>query len=500
MNQNSPYLFVLEMANNHMGDVEHGLRMIREFGNVCKKFPFQFAFKLQYRDLDSYIHPSMRGRMDVKYVKRFSETRLSRSDFDRLVSEMKASGFLPMSTPFDEPSVDIIEEQKMNFIKVASCSFTDWPLLERIVKSPLPVIASTAGARIEDIDRVVSFFLHRKHSLSILHCVGEYPTPDEHAELSQIDYLKHRYPDLRIGFSTHENPNNMDNIKIAIAKGATIFEKHVGLPTEKYAINEYSATPEQIEKWLTAAQYAILLCGTNPDRFVINEKEAASLHSLRRGVFTKRDIKKGESIRREDVFFAFPPVEGQFTANDWSKYGLFEAEQDIKAEGPLTQSNVRRNDVRDRVWDIAQRVKAVLKESKVVLPGRMEMEISHHYGLEKFDQTGITMLTVINRGYCKKLIVVLPGQNHPEQYHNKKDETFHVLYGEIDLVLNGEKKTLAPGEVLTVEPGTRHAFSSVKGAVIEELSSTHFKDDSFYTDEAINKNKDRKTLLSYWMD
>ena len=67
------------MANNHMGDVSHGLKIISEFGLVCRKFPqFKFAFKLQYRDLDTFIHPAMRGRDDIKYIKRFSATRLSR--------------------------------------------------------------------------------------------------------------------------------------------------------------------------------------------------------------------------------------------------------------------------------------------------------------------------------------------------------------------------------------------------------------------------------------
>ena len=54
--------------------------------------------------------------------------------------------------------------------------------------------------------------------------------------------------------------------------------------------------------------------------------------------------------------------------------------------------------------------------------------------------------------------------------------------------------------MVTIEPGVRHAFYSAGGVIIEELSSTHLSDDSFYTDEAINANRDRKTLLSYWMD
>lgn len=92
-------LFILEMANNHMGDVAHGLNLIKAFGEVCRKYPYQFAFKLQYRDLDTFIHPDMQGRNDVKYIKRFSETKLTQQDFDSLVAAIKAEGFLAMATP-----------------------------------------------------------------------------------------------------------------------------------------------------------------------------------------------------------------------------------------------------------------------------------------------------------------------------------------------------------------------------------------------------------------
>jgi sialic acid synthase SpsE/mannose-6-phosphate isomerase-like protein (cupin superfamily) len=493
-------LFVLEMANNHMGDVAHGVEVIRKFGEVCREFPeFRFAFKLQYRDLDTFIHPKMLGRDDIKYIKRFSETRLTRRDFDRLIAEIRTNGFLTMSTPFDESSVDVIEAQQLDIIKIASCSFTDWPLLERIVASKRPLIASTAGASIDEIDRVVNFFSHRCMEFAILHCVGEYPTADEKMHVGQIKFLKSRYPGLRIGFSTHESPANTDIIKLAIAKGAQVFEKHVGLPTEKYPLNAYSASPEQVREWLVAARYAKMLCGVGDVRLPLNVAEADSLRSLRRGVFARREIKTGETLSRDDVYFAFPPEDGQFTANDWSKYANFIAEKPISADSAVSPNNAKRVDVRSKVWDAAQQVKALLEESKITIPGGVDLELSHHYGIDRFNEVGLTLITVVNRGYCKKLLVSLPNQFHPEQYHNQKEETFHVLYGKVDISLNGETQTYCPGDVINIEPGVRHSFVSRTGCVIEEISSTHFVNDSFYTDDLINNNKARKTLLTYWM-
>ena len=492
-------LFVLEMANNHMGDIEHGLAVIRAFGEVCRRFPFNFAFKLQYRDLDTFIHPAAKGRDDIKYVKRFSETRLSREDFDRLVAEMRANGFLAMSTPFDEASVEVIEDQNLDFIKIASCSFTDWPLLERVATSDRPIIASTAGASLDDLDRVVSFFAHRQKEFAILHCVGEYPTPDERMHLSQIDFLKARYPDVRIGFSTHEHPDHTDIVKLAVAKGVTLFEKHVGLPTAAYQLNAYSASPEQVSAWLQAAQQAWTLCGVGDRRLPPNREEVASLRSLRRGMFAARPIPTGATITAEDIYFAFPPQDEQFTANDYSKYSAFMATAAIEKDGAITPANTERQDCRARIWEIAQRIKLMLAETNIVVPGSADLEISYHYGLDRFYEVGLVLITVVNRGYCKKLLVSLPGQKHPEQYHKRKEETFHILHGEIELELDGVPMVCRPGDVVTIEPGVKHAFYTKDGAVIEEISTTHNKSDSYYTDPVIMANKQRKTQLTYWM-
>src|SRR5882757_592964 len=176
-------LFIYEMANNHMGDVEHGIRIVRELKKASEGFPFGFCVKLQYRDIDSCIHPDYQGRFDLKYVKRFSETRLSWNQYKQIKDAIVDAGFLSMCTPWDELSVDMIVEHGYDFMKVPSCYMSDWPLLERIAKYDLPLVASTAGEPFEEIDRVVSFFRHRNKSLAIMHCVGEYPSPDDHLHL-----------------------------------------------------------------------------------------------------------------------------------------------------------------------------------------------------------------------------------------------------------------------------------------------------------------------------
>lgn len=492
-------LFVFELANNHDGDVEHGLGILREMSAVARDYDFAFAAKLQFRDLDTFIHPAYRDRTDFKYIKRFTETRIARRDFERLREEMSKLGMLAMCTPFDERSVDLLVELDFDILKIASCSLTDWPLLERVVATDKPIIASTAGASLDEIDRVVSFFKHRNKKFALMHCVASYPTERAHLELNQIDLLRARYPEVAIGYSTHEHPDNTDAVRLALAKGVMIFEKHVGLPATGHTLNGYSASPKQVAAWLSAARDALAMCGSTSGRMEMPADEVQTLRALRRGAFAKRKLAAGERITADAVEFQIPLSPGQISANDYSKYARFVPQRDVQPGEPLMFSEMQVTDVRERIYAIVQRVKALLRDSGVRVPGEADLEISHHYGLERFDEIGTTLITVVNREYCKKLIINLPGQSHPEQFHKKKEETFHVLYGEVHLVLDGVERICRPGDVVTVEREVRHRFASPGGAVIEEISSSHYKDDSYYTDPAIAENKARKTLLTHWM-
>lgn len=494
-------LVVLEIANNHMGDVRHGIDLINEYSKICGRFKeFNFAFKLQYRELETFIHKSYKERFDLHYIKRFQETKLTESDFDALVECINSNGHYSMVTAFDNESYDLISRQPIDIIKVASCSFNDWPLLEAAVKLDLPVIASTAGAALENIDNVVTFLSNRKKDFAIMHCVAQYPTPDENMHLSQIDFLKKRYPDVRVGFSTHENPDSTEMVKMAIAKGADIFEKHVALPTEKYAINAYSVDLVQFENWLNAARFALDVCGIGDKRVLDNHEEQESLKSLRRGVFLRSKLKKGHLITANDVYFAYPSEESRITANDFSKYSTFTLSADCRADDSLGADNTVHQSTRPSLVEIVDQVRDIVSKADVKMPSRILLEISHHYGLENFNEYGMGIFTLINRSYCKKLLICVPGQKHPEQYHMRKEETFRLLYGDVKLSLDGEITNMSVGDIITVEKEVRHEFSSEHGCVIEEISDTHFSDDSYYTDESINKNLKRKTVVSFYSE
>lgn len=493
-------LFIFEMANNHMGDVNHGLRIVREFAEVARQFEFGFAFKMQYRDLPTCIHPDYRTRYDHKFVKRFSETALSHDDLKRIKDEISRAGMVSICTPWDEPSVDLIERHGFDVLKIPSCYLTDWSLLERIVKSDKPAIASVAGSPLEEIDKVVSFFEHRNKRFMLMHCVGEYPTRPAQFQLNQIDLLKRRYPRVEVGYSTHEDPDNVDAVKMAIAKGASIFEKHVGVPTDTIKLNAYSATPAQAFRWLSAAREALEACGVVDRRYEPSALEVSTLRALARGAFAAQPIAQGERIDLAKLFLAMPCQDGQVVGSDLSKYTDFVANRPLAANEPILWADVTRADKWKKVRSIVDQVKGMLRKSGVIVPSQLELEISHHYGIEQFDRYGSTTVTVVNRGYCKRVIVLLPGQSHPEQYHLEKDETYHLLYGDMTLSLDGQERQPQVNDVIVIERGTRHAFSTRDGVIIEEISSAYSPTDSYYTDASITQNKARKTFVTYWMD
>jgi len=486
-------LIIFEMANNHFGDFEHGRQIIREFKKVADKHNdiFDFAFKLQLRD-PSIIHPDFTNRMDLSQIKRFTETRLSDEHFAELKKEIENNGFISMCTPFDEPSVDKMLHLDFQIFKVASCSFGDWPLMQQFESVDKPIIISTACANENLLDNVVAFFENRKKQFSLMHCVSSYPTENKDLAINQITYLKNRYSNIPIGFSTHEHPDSFNSIFMAVAAGAVIFEKHVGIASEKYKLNAYSCTPEHIDKWLYAAKEAFEMNGSWDGRMNFTEDSIKGVSAFIRGAFTKKSIKKGEKFFAKDLFLAIPNIENQLLSFDLSKYAVFTAQTDIEKNAPILQNKILIKNTNEAVKKINSHVLEMLKNANIHIPNGAVSSISAHYGLEKFEEFGAVIIDILNREYCKKLIIMFPGQKHPSHTHKQKEETFHILQGDLQVMLDGVQHNLKTGDLLTVSRNQKHSFSSQSGVIFEEISTTHYKNDSFYEDETIMQFDERK--------
>lgn len=491
-------LLLLDLANNHNGSVVHGKKVIDSVASAFEGFDFPIAIKFQYRDLDSLIHPSFKGDHSFKYIKRFEETRLSEDQYLDLISHVRSRGFSAACTPFDEASVRKVQEHGFDIMKIASASSTDWPLLDVVAQAQMPLVVSTGGLGFREMDRVAAFLSKRVTDLALMHCVAIYPTPDAQLALNRIDFMKKRYQGVTLGYSTHENPENMAAGPLALAKGVSILERHVGLAAEEMPVNSYSSEAHQLRLWATHLRNAIEMMGGMDPAGFDNKAEKESLRSLRRGVYAQGSLDVGVELTGEDVFFAIPVLDEQITTDSWSKHekkGMVAAVESLK---PLTRDNVNVSHKDDMLRQLVERVRVHFESAGVVVPNRSTIELSHHYGLERFDEFGAVLVTVINREYCKKVIGVFPGQQHPEHFHKVKEETFLCVSGTLIVTLDGEDVTMKPGDSLTVEKGQRHAFWSPDGAIFEEISSTHIQDDSFYTDPEVEMNQARKTTMAVW--
>lgn len=356
MNEIFNNLFILELANNHWGSLNRGKKIVKEFAKVVKQNNVRAAIKLQFRDVDNFIHKNYKELVlntkhisttkRERYIEKTGLTKLSIEEFKQLVEYIKANDCIPMATPFDEKSVDLCVQFDMPIIKIASSDINDWILLNKIALTKKPVILSTGGANEKQMDDAVKFFLNRHISVALNHCVSKYPSEDDELELDQIDYLKHKYPNITIGLSTHEYHDWHSSMLISYAKGARTWERHIDLPYPKNHIQKevslYCSLPHQIDKWFKAYHTAKTMCGTSSQsRRTIEHKETEYLESLYRGLYLKNNIRKGKRITINDIYSAIPY---QKEINQFSSRNFIEKDcisnKNLKKDDPLTMDDV----------------------------------------------------------------------------------------------------------------------------------------------------------------
>jgi len=310
-------LFVMEMANNHLGSVDRGLKIITDYGRIVRFNNVRAAIKMQFRDAQTFIHKDFQDRTDIRYIKKTLDTRLSEDDFACLVNAIRKNGCISMATPFDERSVDVCVNLGVQILKIASSDLNDWLLIEKIGMTRKPVIVSTGGSSSKDLDDLVTFFENRNIPLAINHCVSIYPTEDYELELNQIDYLKNRYPNHTIGLSTHEYRDWTISMTIAYAKGARTFERHVDIEDDGVPVSPYCTLPGQIDTWFKAYKKVKEMCGMpGTQKRIPPEKEIQYLNALVRGVYARRDLPEGHALYDQDVYLAIPLQKGQISCRE----------------------------------------------------------------------------------------------------------------------------------------------------------------------------------------
>ena len=488
-------LIVADLANNHSGDMKLATDMIIELAQIQIKFGFKIVVKFQYRDLDTYIENSYKGSKSFKFISRFESTRLSWDQFLELTNLAKAKGLLTAATPFDETSVKKVSEHKHDILKIASASSNDWNLLENSIEQRLPMIVSLGGLTDYEIEKVVTFLKHRKANFALMHCVALYPTQDRNLNLHRIGQLKNKF-NVITGYSTHENPKNNLAGPLAIAAGAQILERHYAKEISGISINDYSSEKSEFEIWLGSLVQAQNQIFDSEFKESLTEQKT-TLRQLQRGLYALKDIDKGEEVSLSNTYSAIPVQSGQFTSNEFSIHTQLVTKKKIARGEPIIYNDIFLHNKFSLIEKILSETRTLVNSAGLVLGPDKDVEISHHYGIESFDKFGAILIPIINREYAKKIVVMKENQTHPEHFHKKKEETFIIITGILKVELNEEQKVLNPGDVLLIPRNSKHLMTALTDCVFEEISSTNFSDDSFYSDSQ-NLNQDRKTAISLW--
>lgn len=211
-----------------------------------------------------------------------------------------------LSTAFDFESADYLCDL-MNVYKISSSDLSNTPFIEYQAKKGKPMLLSIGASDLPEIERAVDTIRSvNDRELVLLHCVLEYPTPLEHANLKKIQTLKQQFPDCYIGYSDHTKPTGeYDVIKVAYNMGAQIIEKHFTLDKTIVGNDHYHAMdPEDAKNILKAIERMDMITGHG--ELSALPSEAAARENARRSIVAAARIDKGDLITRNLLTFKRP--------------------------------------------------------------------------------------------------------------------------------------------------------------------------------------------------
>jgi len=229
-----------------------------------------------------------------------------KEEYKKLAAYCEKIGIEFLSTPFDFNSADYLENL-MNVYKISSSDLTNIPFIDYQARKNKPILLSTGAANLEEIEIAVKTIRNVNDSpLVLLHCVLEYPTPKNHANLAKISTLKKHFPDVYIGYSDHTKPeDNFDVLKTAYSLGAKVIEKHYTLDKTLKGNDHYHAMdPNDIKKIISEISTLQSILGTGELNYSDTENNARKY--ARRSIVSKCDISKGETITYDKLCFKRP--------------------------------------------------------------------------------------------------------------------------------------------------------------------------------------------------
>lgn len=230
-------------------------------------------------------------------------------EYNELAGCCETNGVEFFSTAFDEYSADYLENM-MNVYKISSSDLSNIPFIEYQAKKNKPILLSVGASNVDEIDLAVATIRRcNDKPIVLLHCVLEYPTPLNHANLQKIVSLKQRYPECIIGYSDHTRPTPDAIItNAAFLLGAIVIEKHFTLDKSLPGNDHFHAMdPADARNILSGFDIVNMVKGSG--ELVCLQSEMMSRRNARRSLVTLKAIGKGDVFTSE-MFTAKRPGHG----------------------------------------------------------------------------------------------------------------------------------------------------------------------------------------------
>ena len=300
-----PYI-IAEAGVNHEGSIEIAKRLIDEAADAganAIKFQTYKASTLASKDSPAYwdlTKEPTKSQFDL-----FSKhDKFWKKEMEELKKYCDEVDLEFMSTPFDMESAKFLNDL-MDVYKISSSDITNKPFIEYICGFNKPIILSTGAANLIEIQEAVDWIEKYSNPLALLHCILNYPTLDENANLGMIKGLKKAFPKKIIGYSDHTLPKKMKTLEIATLLGAAILEKHFTHNKSLPGNDHYHAMDKNdLKVFCQNINEIFNLYGSVEVRSL--KEEISSIKNARRSLVTSKLIKKGEIIKLEHLTFKRP--------------------------------------------------------------------------------------------------------------------------------------------------------------------------------------------------
>ena len=304
--KDQPTFVIAEIGNNHNGDFVLAQQMVREAvsaGADCVKF--------QMRDLNSVYDKSPNGHnafdLGAEYtLDLLSKFQLPAEDLLRLFDYCEELSVVPLCTPWDLKSVQVLSEYGISGYKIASADLTNAPLLESVARTNKPVILSTGMSLDKEIKEASDLLDDLMCEYSMLHCNSTYPAPYSDINLSYMENLK-QFGKGIVGYSGHELGYHIPIA--AVALGAKIIEKHFTLNRRMEGVDhKVSLLPDEFRMMVQQIRTTEEAMGSKVVR-KISQGEMINRENLSKSLLYNRDLYKGDILKKTD-FIAKSPGSG----------------------------------------------------------------------------------------------------------------------------------------------------------------------------------------------